>query len=379
MSIDNYQHSRATASTDLSTGLLLEEHPPRQQELASPASSEKKAARGPSKHARLVSLDMVRGLTMAIMILVDEIGGVYPHINHSPWNAITLADFVMPWFLFMVGTSMAFSFRKFLKTDNDGHRKRKLQCEGTKKVIIRAVKLYILGVILQGGDWIDSGANDPKKYDYTWGWNLTTIRFCGILNRIAWAYLVVGLVELWLPTIKPCGGKMCQSPHIKVFVRHAWQWAVGFAMLILYLILTFATYVPSWVSLYGRNSTNVTIQCDTWGQINTPECSAASYWDRTLLGQIHLGEWMSVRMAECSNCTPGNCPKPGAPSWCFAYMYDPEGLLASIPTVLTTVLGMHFGRVLKVCPRAVTDHHCVCVRVDSLLFVFTGERHWRRT
>ena len=32
------------------------------------------------------------------MILVDEIGDVYPHVNHSPWHNVTLADFVMPWY-----------------------------------------------------------------------------------------------------------------------------------------------------------------------------------------------------------------------------------------------------------------------------------------
>ena len=37
---------------------------------------------------------------MAIMVLVDEIGGVYPHVNHSPWNNITFADLVMPWFVY---------------------------------------------------------------------------------------------------------------------------------------------------------------------------------------------------------------------------------------------------------------------------------------
>ncbi len=65
----------------------------------------------PSKHHRLASLDIVRGITIAMMIFVDDVGGVYPHINHSPWNGITLADFVMPWFLFMVGASMVSTFR----------------------------------------------------------------------------------------------------------------------------------------------------------------------------------------------------------------------------------------------------------------------------
>ena len=64
---------------------------------------------------RLVSLDMVRGFTVAVMIFVDDLGDDWPPINHSPWNGITLADIVMPWFLFMVGMAMAISLRKFEK------------------------------------------------------------------------------------------------------------------------------------------------------------------------------------------------------------------------------------------------------------------------
>jgi len=100
----------------------------------------------PSKHERLVSLDMQRGtcelllhsasrpasrphhvlffcrpfhvvaffnftlftagLTIGLMVFADEIGGAFPHLNHSPWDTTTFADYVMPWFLFMVGTSM---------------------------------------------------------------------------------------------------------------------------------------------------------------------------------------------------------------------------------------------------------------------------------
>ena len=85
--------------------------------------------KSPSKHARLHSLDVVRGITMAVMILVDEIGAAYPHVNHSPWNNITLADFVMPWFLFMVGTSASFSLRKFKQNSES-------RWKGTRFVVV---------------------------------------------------------------------------------------------------------------------------------------------------------------------------------------------------------------------------------------------------
>lgn len=48
---------------------------------------------------------------MQLMILVDNAGGVLPAINHSPWNGVTLADFVMPFFLFIVGVSLALTYK----------------------------------------------------------------------------------------------------------------------------------------------------------------------------------------------------------------------------------------------------------------------------
>ena len=62
---------------------------------------------------RLGSLDAVRGMTVVLMIFVDNVGDWLPRVDHSPWDDITLADFVMPFFLFMVGCSMSLSFSKY--------------------------------------------------------------------------------------------------------------------------------------------------------------------------------------------------------------------------------------------------------------------------
>lgn len=48
---------------------------------------------------------------MQLMILVDDAGGIFPAINHSPWNGLTLADLVMPFFLFIVGVSLALTYK----------------------------------------------------------------------------------------------------------------------------------------------------------------------------------------------------------------------------------------------------------------------------
>lgn len=45
------------------------------------------------------------------MILVDDAGAFIPAINHSPWDGVNLADFVMPFFLFIVGVALALAYK----------------------------------------------------------------------------------------------------------------------------------------------------------------------------------------------------------------------------------------------------------------------------
>ncbi|KAG4916372.1 hypothetical protein JHK87_053929 [Glycine soja] len=63
------------------------------------------------KTKRIATLDAFRGLTIVLMILVDDAGEAYPRIDHSPWNGCTLADFVMPFFLFIVGIAIALALK----------------------------------------------------------------------------------------------------------------------------------------------------------------------------------------------------------------------------------------------------------------------------
>ncbi|KAI9157810.1 hypothetical protein LWI28_028417 [Acer negundo] len=93
-----------------------------------------------NQRQRLVSLDVFRGITVALMILVDDAGGLLPAINHSPWNGLTLADFVMPFFLFIAGVSLALTYKKLTN-----------RAVATKKAILRTLKLLVFGILLQGG------------------------------------------------------------------------------------------------------------------------------------------------------------------------------------------------------------------------------------
>ncbi|CAJ2642619.1 unnamed protein product [Trifolium pratense] len=79
-------------------------------------NSEEEAAAAPptqfNRSHRVASVDVFRGLSVFLMILVDYGGSIFPIISHSPWNGLHLADFVMPFFLFLVGISLSLLYKR---------------------------------------------------------------------------------------------------------------------------------------------------------------------------------------------------------------------------------------------------------------------------
>ena len=72
---------------------------------------------------RIVSIDLLRGLTVALMILVNDPGDpqcVYRQLDHAEWNGYTLADLVFPNFLFLAGASLVFSLESRIKRLGQG-------------------------------------------------------------------------------------------------------------------------------------------------------------------------------------------------------------------------------------------------------------------
>src|ERR1700747_3412636 len=109
---------------------------------SAPGSSEAVA----SRPARLLSLDLFRGVTIAAMILVNDAGdeaSAYWPLRHAHWNGWTPTALVFPFFLFIVGVAMAFSFRSRL--DRGESRAHLL-----KHVLWRGLVLFAIGVVLHG-------------------------------------------------------------------------------------------------------------------------------------------------------------------------------------------------------------------------------------
>ena len=134
---------------------------------------------------RLISLDMLRGLTIALMIMVNNPGSwgnLYWPLAHAKWHGVTITDFVFPFFIFIVGVSIVLSTHKQLAAGAD---KKKMK----KKIWIRSLKIFGLGLFLSL--W-------PK-------FNFAELRIPGVLQRIAICYLVCAHIFLatnWKTQIK---------------------------------------------------------------------------------------------------------------------------------------------------------------------------------
>jgi len=133
---------------------------------------------------RYLALDVLRGMTIALMILVNTPGSwkyVYAPLKHAEWHGCTLTDLVFPFFLFVVGVSLFFSFAR----QSDRPRKELLRKIGERTLIIFALGLFI------------------NSYPQ-WTTDYSHLRIMGVLQRIALAYGLAAVIVLtvkhrWLP------------------------------------------------------------------------------------------------------------------------------------------------------------------------------------
>lgn len=274
---------------------------------------------------RLASLDVFRGITVALMILVDDAGGFCSAINHSPWDGITVADFVMPFFLFIVGVSLGLTYKRVPN-----------RVIATRKAVLRALKLFITGLLLQGGYF-------HGIHNLTFGVDLLHIRLMGVLQRIAIAYLLTALCEIWSTS------DVLVDSGYSLMKKYRMQLIIGSLLTTTYMFLLYGLFVPDWdyqIPLQDGMSRFYAVKCGVRGD-TSPACNAVGMIDRRILGINHLYKRpVYGRTKQCSINYPYNGPLPAdAPSWCEA-PFDPEGLLSTIMAVVTSLIGLQFGHVL---------------------------------
>jgi predicted acyltransferase len=271
---------------------------------------------------RLISLDVFRGMTIAGMVLVNNPGtwnAIYAPLEHAPWHGITPTDYIFPFFLFIVGIAIPIALGKRLA---DGITKNVYL-----KILSRAATIFGLGLLLAAFPIVNlTESNIPMvaKFSamigimatvYFWlvgknreaigvgllttiflsvfyfaGYilffnNFSTLRIPGVLQRIAVCYAVVSIL----------------------FLHTNWKQLtiIGIALLLFYWLMMVIVPVP------GCEITT----------IDDKACNLAAYLDRMILTENHI--------------------------WRSAKVFDPEGILSTIPALVTTISGVLTGMWLK--------------------------------
>jgi len=288
--------------------------------------------------ARLVSLDVLRGLTMAVMLIVDQVGDAYPAIGHATWDGIHLADFVMPFFLVISGVSMSISVRA-----KPGDNIKKVFI-GT---LLRCVRLILVGLFVQGPVL---GTDKEEPYLL---FDLSKFRIMGILQRIAIAYAIVAAIELFVPTLGSSprhieslldGGQRHERLHLGIglwiFRQSALKWLVAIVFWILQIALTYGVRPP--LSWPGCSQPTNLYKCDHFDgpcrdrqidqhQLSQMGCSSVGWMDSMILGIHHV----YVRGSDVGEHGPAN------------FGFDPEGFITSWGAVFTMYFGLHLGHVWR--------------------------------
>ena len=212
--------------------------------------------------SRLLSVDALRGLTVAAMVLVNNPGtwaAIYPPLRHAAWHGWTPTDVIFPFFVFIVGVAIPLALGPRLE--------RGERATVVRKVLRRSSLIFALGIVLNGFPW------------YHWA----TLRIPGVLQRIAVCYLGAALIYA------------LTSARVQ---------AIAAALLLLGYWLAMVLFpVPG----YGAGDLS-------------PAGNLAAYIDRAVLGP-HI--------------------------WQYAKVYDPEGILSTIPAIATALVGVLTGTWLR--------------------------------
>ena len=292
---------------------------------------------------RLLSLDILRGITIAGMILVNnpgDWGNVYAPLLHAKWHGCTPTDLVFPFFLFMVGVSIAIALGKRKDRGDDPramYRKiggRTLSIFGLGLFLtafphfkyegaplLQTVHYILMSVFMLSVFAAEAHGSSRLLRTLIWGaaagmlliglsghYHLGTLRIPGVLQRIALVYGITSLIFL----------------HVSL----RGQALLGAGLLLLYWGLMALVPVP------GGIAPNL-----------EPETNLGAWLDRAILGTSHL--------------------------WSQSKTWDPEGLLGTLPAVGTGLVGVLSGELLRSALRPIEK--CKWLLISGVLLVVLGQ------
>jgi predicted acyltransferase len=281
----------------------------------------------PSVPQRLMSLDALRGFDMFWIIGAEELvaalnrmagghrtgllGFIAHELDHAEWQGFHFEDLIFPLFVFMAGISVVFSLSKTIRQEGRG--------AAVKRVFRRAILLYVIGIFYYGG------------FANPW----PGIRLVGVLNRIAVGYFFAGLM-------------FC-------FFNLRGMIAAGVAILLAYCALL--TFVPI---------RNIQLDKGVLEEIarkrNVPVDPKALFYGTTDRVTGHFEPGLNLANHIDFEYLPGRL---------WDTYYDPEGLLSTLPAVVTCLLGVFAGLFL-LNPSFNDQQKVVCLLAAGLALAALG-------
>jgi len=280
---------------------------------------------------RLLSLDVFRGLTIAAMIMVNNPGSwstVYKPLLHADWHGVTPTDWIFPFFLFIVGVSITLALGKRVAA---GLPKKQM----INKILVRTAIIFGLGLFLAGFPKFGFQAAEPatlKAILYVLlGLAMISLFTRALLDQKQFAgpkvnrarrllFITAGLIvllmiilgfnqysvsNLRIPGVLQRIALVYGICAILFLYTSFWQqmW-VGVGLLLFYYFLMFVVPVPGGIAPNLEAETNL-----------------GAWLDRAIFSSDHL--------------------------WRQAKTWDPEGLLSTLPAIVTGISGMLTGAWLR--------------------------------
>ena len=150
----------------------------------------------PKVNKRILALDILRGFTIAGMILVNNPGSwghIYAPLRHAEWNGLTPTDLVFPFFMFIMGISTYISLKKY---------NFEFSQSAAFKILKRTVVIFLIGVAIGWFSrfcryWV-SAPEDLSFFENLWAsvWTFDRMRILGVMQRLALCYGAASIVAL---------------------------------------------------------------------------------------------------------------------------------------------------------------------------------------
>ncbi|MDM7921222.1 MAG: DUF5009 domain-containing protein [Pyrinomonadaceae bacterium] len=267
---------------------------------------------------RLISLDVFRGMTIAGMVLVNNPGtwsAIYGPLKHAEWHGITPTDYIFPFFLFIVGVAIPIALKKRIA--------KGITRSVYTKILTRAVAIFATGLAISAVPLFVMGETTiPWPLKWTAALSIIAALYFLLVRNFklafaligVWAFIVFGSYIAGYTVVPYNVGGMripgvlqriavCYLVVSILFLHTDWkqQTAIGIGLLVLYWMLMTLVPVPG---------------CDVT-TIDDKACNLAAWLDRTILTENHI--------------------------WRAGKVFDPEGILSTVPAIVTTISGILTG------------------------------------